>query len=329
MLSSRTICLLICIAILGTSACDRQPSDLNERTSADGAITNRERQTRVGLQLSQEFGWVIVQPDIQLKETQAWREFQATDEWKSPRLATYAERQSAFPCIDKIEGDTRAKWEEPNFTLNRDSMRIGEWDDRSQIGFIEGSIAGRSTYTNSSLRMVDLSTCHLILAEYDSNTLDIRLVGDHEGAEVRVVYNNPRAWHKEIKFLPGEKKIYKRTHMDVDEVAFIDTPAAKGCSDILQAAQSDKPISQLCDIHSSDLNVTAYYEYLAVYDFGKLALRKYRETPKQLRPYGQRMMSLPVGDAVVSTYSKKYHATGTLPYPLELRHTFTTDFDAG
>lgn len=328
MRSSRTSCLLLCVAILGNAACDRQSANQDVNASTDVVITNRAAQERMGLQLSQEFGWVIVQPDIQLEETQAWREFQATDEWKSPRLATYAERTSAFPCIDKIEADTRVKWNEPNFTLNRDSMRIGEWDDRSQIGFVEGSIAGRTTYTNSSFRMLDLSTCEVILAEYDSNTLDISLVGGHEGAQVRVVYNNPRTWYNEIKFLPGEKKIYKQTHMDVDEVAFIDTPAASECSDILRGAQSDKPISRLCDIESSDLNVTTYHEYLAVYDFGKYTLRKYNATPKKLRPYGQRVTNLPAGDAVVSIYSKKHQATGMLPYPLELRYTFTTDFDA-
>lgn len=270
-----------------------------------------------------------VLPDMRLEDSQAWQELQLTEGWISPRRATHAERESAAPCIDQLEAERRIQWDEPNLLFHRDSMQIGNWGSQSQIGFFESSIRDRAMSRNANVWVLDLATCEVVITQYDTSTIDIELSGDHDGQKVRVVHNNPRSWKREIKFHPQDKKIYKRTSMNVDEVSFVDTPAAAECSNLLANAEPDQPITRLCNqIDADSLRVKSYYEYLAVYDFEKHALRKYAATPKKLVPRGQRLMQMPAGDAVVSTHSRKFEGSETLRYPLKLRYTFTTNFEA-
>jgi len=176
--------------------------------------------------------------------------------------------------------------------------------------------------------MLDLSICEVINAEYETNTIDIDLVGAQAGDAVRGGYSNPRGWNKDIKFLAGLKRLYKRTWKRVEDVAFVDTSEAAKCSAVLVTASPDQSIKNLCDIEPDDLRVKTYYEYLAVYDFADEALDRYHAIPDEARPVGQRVMALGAGEAIVSTFSRKREAMGQAPYPLDLQYTYTTTYDA-
>jgi len=317
------VTVLVGLASLALSGCSK--SDLEQGNSAQAA--NDQKTATIVLKLPTVHSLSSISGP-RLKDSQAWKELRATYGWASPRLATPEERERARPCIQRIEADRRERWDDSNLEFHPRSLRVGDWGEQSLIGFVESSIKDQPARQNSALWMLDLSICEVINAEYETNTIDIELVGAQAGDAVRVVYNNPRGWNKDIKFLPRQKRLYKRTWKRVEDVAFVETPEAAKCGAVLVTALPDQSIKRLCDIEPDDLRVKTYYEYLAVYDFAKEALDRYHAIPDEVRPVGQRVLALDAGDAVVSTFSKKHEARGQTPYPLDLQYTYTTNYDA-
>ena len=272
---------LSCVLFL-VPACS-QDSNFDE----NGAEPDNKQHERISLppDVSRLFeipDYVQKKSDAKITErTDYWLSEVKNPGWEEPRKANRAEISTAARCIAEQEHQFRENWQRPEFELHDYSLRITEWSDGEQVGFVLGSNSIDLPLRNSMTFFFNFSSCRLIFVDYALVTIFIYENLGSRRPIGSVILHDPVSLNSKYYVNEAAQQIVWFSDEIPRKIQIAQNVLNGSCGSSLSRAVKGDRLHVLCPhLLSSELWVTNTLSSVSVLEFDERLIRQFKRKPK-------------------------------------------------